>query len=330
MKGTADVMAKVAPDVFAGRRLEISGWTERDGSMYFPQSCIHAIERMRDVAAGDLPMDALYSIHWRVAGVTFSTAYFARSIWDPSLTPQRFWQDLSPLLGEEGVPALQSVCDALELFGDRHGYGTMAFCYYRCWPACLPDADGNPGNPHAFGAGADYQALLADNYSSLTAMAEAALSKMATADARRLCGYLINKLECAQIHTEYCKLGRLLAFLGQAMGHPESPSEYERDQILDLAGRMVEKSHDYLRHYQQWMFDRGDEGMLASYYMTATRYAWRYAHPEEDDRTGRFGDMSLAERDRLRAELAGASLPAGDREDALMKGVAPEQTDTKE
>lgn len=310
MKRTADAMAAADAAVFRDRRLEISGWTELDGVMYYPQSCIHAIEKMRDVL-GRQPVDALYAIHWRVAGTTFSTAFFARSLWDRGLTPESFWRSQERLLGKDGAADMRRAHDALESHADQHGAGPAGFCYYRCWGANLPGKDGVIPWPF-FGDNLAWMSVLAGLYERHANLAQAALKSASGASARRLAGYFANKVECARIHIEYCRLGQEMSTIGRTWKDPKAPGEHELWKTRQLGLAMVEKSREYLRHYQKWMFDRGDEGMLASYYMTATRYAWKYAYPDEDDASGRFCDVPQEECARLRAEAARKNAGAGD------------------
>lgn len=302
MKATATAMENTPRGVFEGRKLEISGWTEFDGAMYYPQSVIHSIEKMRD-ALGSQPIEALYAIHWRVAGTTFSTAFFSRALWDRHLTPEIFWRSQERLLGKEGAADFQHAFDELEAHADTHSSGPAGFCYYRCWGPNLPDKDGKVPGGCIFGDNLAWLNVLTGLYERHANLARAALGSASGAAAKRLAGYYANKVECAQIHIEYCRLGQEMFTVGRTWQDPKAPGEYERWKTRQLGLAMVEKTHEYLRHYQMWMFDRGDEGMLASYYMTATRYAWKYAHPEQDDATGKFCDLSAKEAETARRNM---------------------------
>lgn len=304
MLKTAQSLEQTPSGMFAGRKLEISGWTEYDGAMYYPQSTIQAVARMRDVLPSQ-PIEALYAIHWRVAGTTFSTAFFSRCLWSRELTPARFWQDQERLLGREGATDLRAAHEQMEAQADQHGTGTAGFCYYRCWGPALTGADGKPPAGSPFGSSLMNQ-IYRDLYERLAHRVEMAMRSVTGGAGRRLAGYLLNKVQCAQIHLDYSRLGHILYETGRGFVNPSAPTEVELAWARRVAQSMVEKSREYLRHYQQWMFDRGDEGMLVSYYMTATRYAWRYAHPEEDDATGRFCDLPASECARLRGTAAQA------------------------
>ena len=51
---------------------------------------------------------------------------------------------------------------------------------------------------------------------------------------------------------------------------------------------MLDLARAYLRAYQEYMLDRTDEGMLASYWMVAGQYAYRYAFPSDYKNTDIF------------------------------------------
>ena len=295
MRKTADAMANAEPAVFNGRQLEISGWTELDGIMYYPQYCADAIEKMRDVCAGEMDIDALYAIHWRVAGVTLSTAFFARCLWDTNYTQDTYWGALEKTFGEEGAAAMRLANEALE----RHNGGPAGFCYYRCWGQLPEKGRSKLGTP--FSSPNELEQIRG-KHEQVLALARSAQWAATTSAGRRLSGYLVNKIECGLLHLEYCRLGRQLFAINACAENPDELLDYEQYNAVEIAKRMIAASHEYIRHYQEWMFDRGDEGMLASYYMTATRYAWRYAYPDQDDATGKFCDLSATEAEKTRKQ----------------------------
>jgi hypothetical protein len=77
---------------------------------------------------------------------------------------------------------------------------------------------------------------------------------------------------------DYCAELARAALDGAAAGANESAA---RAGVAPCAAAMLELARQYLRTYHQHMLDRTDEGMLASYWRVAGRYACRYAHPQE-------------------------------------------------
>jgi hypothetical protein len=284
MKAIAEAVANAGAATFAGRKLEISGWSEFDGVMYYPQSQIQAIAMMRDQLECQ-PIDALYVIHWRVAGTTFSNSYFSRTMWNRQLAPKDYAASLAPIFGAEVAGEMLAILDHLEKI-TMEGYAPLGFCFYYCWLPIPKRAE----DANAFPDLATMEKMhLA--YQELAAQAAALAPRAVSEDGRRLLGYLANKIECALIHIDYIACGSRLQNAFRACADPDQPTLEEKKTIQTLAQDMLEKSYEYLRHYQKFMFDRGDEGMLASYYMTACRYAYRYLHPEEDDTTGKYSSL---------------------------------------
>jgi hypothetical protein len=275
MARSAQAMALAGNGVFEGRRLEISGWTEFDGMMYVPQSCVKAIHSMNQ-SLEKLPAEALYAIQWRVAATTFDNAYFVRSQWDPALTPERFWGSLGPLFGETGVQKLR---EGMELLESNSGM-SYTFCYLGTWPGLLPEeAPGRkPGN-------AAVPREKKEFFERVHGLIREAGEQAASQDGRRLAGYFANKLECAGIHTDYWREAVMAA--AEADAAKESP-EKAGEIVRGHAAAMLDLARRYLTHYQQAMLDRTDEGMLASYWMAAGQYAYRYAHADRYRQAGIF------------------------------------------
>ncbi len=295
MGRSAEALQLIQEGTFDGRTLEISGWTEMDGWMYVPQSCLKETQNMNETI-GTLPADALYAIQWRVAGTTFDNAYFCRSQWDDSLTPEEFWRSLNPLFDEKGTELMQEGMSELE----QHKSIAFGFCFYGCWGPMLPhERDGNTNLPFGDPAG---PAGKIKKFNEIAHVFEKAAETADSHDGRRLANYFANKSECAAIH---CDFWRLVCEASQA-----AITAYEENHdpnaikalAVPYAHRMQRVSEDYLKHYQKVMFDRTDEGMLSSYYNTATRYAYRYAHPDEDDATGKFYSGAPAGRKQTEAK----------------------------
>lgn len=281
MGRSAEALDLIKAGTFDGRRLEISGWTEMDGWMYVPQSCLNEIRHMNRTMDG-LPADALYAIQWRVAGTTFDNAYFCRSQWETSMTPETFWKELHPLLGGEGAALMEEGMAELE----KHKGIAFGFCFYGCWGPMSPtERDGRTDLPFGDGAGPANRIKV---YGSIARTFEKAAETAAARDGARLARYFANKSECAAIHMDFW---RLACEGSQAAieAYQANPDPVGIKKLLVPYGERMQKvSEDYLMHYQKVMFDRTDEGMLSSYYNTATRYAYRYAHPDKDDATGKF------------------------------------------
>lgn len=257
MDRSAQAMQMARGGLLGKRRLEISGWTEFDGLMYVPQSCTGAIHRMNQVL-DEVPTEALYAIQWRVASTTFDNAFFTRSQWDRTLTPESFWASLSPLYGAKAADALRAGMQLLET-NSRMDY---TFCYLGSWAGLLPEERGNrpPGNPDR---PAEHKAL----FHRVEDLLANATTEATSEDGRRLGRYFVNKVQCAQFHCDYWREAVL------AQGRDTATVRTRATTMLNLA-------RQYLAHYQGAMLDRTDEGMLASYWIAAGQYAYRYAHPE--------------------------------------------------
>ena len=270
---SAEAMALPPSDTFKGRKLEISGWTEFDGNMYLPQSCVQAVDRM-NVTLAPLPAEALYAIQWRVAATTFNNAFFVRSQWDPGLTPQKFWASLTPLFGTEGAGLMRQGMEKLESVKPIEN--NFGFCYYGCWTGLLaPDRPDKQAPKFGKPAGFERRkAQLTDARSLVAQAGKAAASR----DGQRLADYFANKLQCGEIHMDYCRELAQAALDGAAAGPDEAAA---RASVAPRAVAMLDLARQYLRTYQQSMLDRTDEGMLASYWLVAGQYAYRYAHPQE-------------------------------------------------
>jgi hypothetical protein len=265
MARSAQAMQLATEGVFSGRKLEISGWTEFDGMMYVPQSCVKAIHAMNQTLE-KMPAEALYAIQWRVASTTFDNAYFTRSQWDAALTPERFWSDLGTLFGKTGSGRLR---EGMELLESNSGMG-YAFCYLGTWSGLLPEElkGRKPGST----AGPEEKKEFFGRVRELVAAAgEDAPSR----DGRRLAEYFTNKLECARIHSDYWR-------------EAVTASAQSREIVRSHAAAMLGFVRQYLTHYQKVMLDRTDEGMLASYWIAAGQYAYRYAYPERYKEAGIF------------------------------------------
>jgi hypothetical protein len=270
MSLSADAMALAEPATFAGRKLEISGWTEFDGNMYVPQSCVKAIDRMNRILE-PLPVEALYAIQWRVASTTFDNTFFVRSHWDSKLTPERFWADLDPLFGTKGAALMRQGMEKLE-DSDHVKFG---FCYYGCWQGMLASerADQTPANFGNLHHISQIRAQFDDVHTLVARAGEAATTR----DGRRLADYFANRLLCAQVHTDYWKhaVQASAEAAGTGLSEPESQAK-----ARPHAAMMLDDVRRYLLQSQRYMLDRTDEGMLASYWIVAGQYAYRYAYPE--------------------------------------------------
>jgi hypothetical protein len=279
MNNSAEAIELADKGALAGRRLEISGWTELDGWMYVPQSWIHGIRRMNRVLE-TTPAEALYAIQWRTASTIMDNAYFVRSQWNAQLTPDEFWKSLTPLFGQKGVPLMREGMEKLEM---EFPGGPFDFCAYSCWQAMLPSERGGDTD-NIFGWPINLEKTR-KRFEEIAGLFHRAGEQSPTGNGRRLAEYFANKAECGAIHREYGRLAAEAVIIAgwAAATHQTFPAMYQR-----YAEQMVKKSEEYLRHYQERMLDRTDEGMVASYYMTATRYAYRYAHPEEDIAKGKF------------------------------------------
>jgi hypothetical protein len=274
---SADAMALPSAGTFSGRKLEISGWTEFDGNMYLPQCCIKAVDRMNRTLE-PLPVEALHAIQWRVASTTFNNAFFARSQWDADLTPKTFWGSLGPLFGTEGVALMQQGMEKLEAVKPID----FGFCYYGCWTPLLAAERADKQAPK-FGQPEriDQRKELLKNAHRLI---DQARKVAASTDGRRLADYFANKLGCGEIHMDYWKEVAQAAIDGAA-----APSESQaRAAVAPHALLMLDYARQYLGNYQQCMLDRTDEGMLASYWVVAGQYAYRYAFPERYKETSIF------------------------------------------
>jgi len=71
---------------------------------------------------------------------------------------------------------------------------------------------------------------------------------------------------------------------GAAQGSPAQSREIVRRRAVTMLALV----RQYLMHYQKVMFDRTDEGMLASYWIAAGQYAYRYAYPDRYKEAGIF------------------------------------------
>ena len=278
---SASAMALAPAGTFTGRKLEISGWTEFDGNMYLPQSCLQAVDRMNRTL-DPLPAEALYAIQWRVAATAFNNAFFARSQWDPVLTPEKFWHSLAPLFGAEGAALMRQGMEKLEAVKPIEN--NFGFCYYGCWTPLL--ASERPDRqPPSFGRlrSIDQRSeLLEDAHRLLNEAGSVAPSR----DGHRLADYFANKLACGEIHLHYWKEVAQAAIDGAAAGNDSQA----RAAVSPHATLMLDYARQYLRTYQQYMLDRTDEGMLASYWLVAGQYAYRYAFPERYKQTSIFYD----------------------------------------
>ena len=121
-------------------------------------------------------------------------------------------------------------------------------------------------------------------------------------DGKRLADYFANKTECAVIHCDYWRIGAEGNNAANKAFKEKADKKAIEQLLIPYGKRMQEASENYLKHYQKVMFDRTDEGMLSSYYNTATRYAYRYAHPEEDDATGKFYSGSANAKNKTEAD----------------------------
>ncbi|MCX6621741.1 MAG: hypothetical protein NTY38_11840, partial [Acidobacteria bacterium] len=236
MARSAQAMQLAPPGGFGGRKLEISGWTEFDGMMYLPQSCVKAIHAMNQVLE-TVPAEALYAIQWRVAATTFDNAFFTRSQWDPALTPERFWSGMEPLFGKGGSSRLR---EGMELLETDSGMD-YTFCYLGTWSGLLPEERNGrkPGTTAAPDERKEYFVRVRD-------LIVAAGQQASSHDGKRLAHYFTNKLECAGIHAGYWREAVL------AQQAPET--------VRSHALNMLESVRQYLQHYQEVMLDRTDEG----------------------------------------------------------------------
>ena len=217
-----------------------------------------------------------------MASTTFNNAFFARSQWDPSLTPETFWSSLIPLFGAEGAGLMRQGMEKLEAVKPIEN--NFGFCYYGCWTPLLASerADKLPprfGRPESIDRS---RGLFVDAHSLLAQASKVAGSR----DGRRLADYFANKVQCGEIHLDYWKEVAQAAVDGAAC-RDESQA---RAAVVPHARLMLDLARQYLRTYQQYMLDRTDEGMLASYWLVAGQYAYRYAFPEAYKDTSIFYD----------------------------------------
>ena len=271
MGRSAAAMKLAAEGVFRGRKLEISGWTEMDGYMYVPQSVIQAIHSMNQTLEA-LPAEALYAIQWRVASTTFDNAYFTRSQWDPSLTPERFWAGLAPLFGAQGSHQMRSGMELLE----SNNSVPFGFCYYGTWVSGLPRARKAAGLIASLREPAR-AATMKNHFGHVRDLIAPVAEVAPSQDGRRLAHYFANKLECAQIHADYWREASTAAAAASSVqADPAKVDEIVRPYGL----AMLEHARRYLLHYQKAMLDRTDEGMLASYWIVAGQFAYRHIYPQ--------------------------------------------------
>jgi hypothetical protein len=296
---SARAMALASTNTFNGRKLEISGWTEFDGNMYLPQSCVQAVDRMNRTLE-PLPAEALYAIQWRVASTTFNNAYFTRSQWDRGLTPEKFWTSLRPLFGAEGAALMRQGMEKLETVKPID----FGFCYYGCWTPLLASerADKQPPN---FGD-PDQIARRTGPLKDAHQLTSEAGKLAANDDGRRLANYFANKLDCGEVHMNYWKEVAQAAIDGAGA----ADDSQARAAVVPHARRMLDYARQYLRTYQQYMLDRTDEGMLASYWVVAGQYAYRYAFPEQYKHTTQFYGGPPKARAKLTEQSSAAPVEA--------------------
>jgi hypothetical protein len=270
---SATAMAYATNGTFQGRKLEISGWTEFDGEMCLPQSGLRAVDSMNQTLAG-LPADALYAIQWRVTSTTFDNAFFCHSQWDADLAPPKFGASLAPLFGIQGTAFMRQGMEKLK--AAKVSAGGFGFCYYGCWQALLAveRSEEQPlklGPPDGF---RERKEKLANVQRLIDQVGRISPSR----DGRRLADYFANKLRCGGIHMDYwAELAR--ASLDGSAASPDESAALAG--VAPYATGMLDFARQYLRTYQEYMLDRTDEGILASYWLVAGRYAYRYARPQE-------------------------------------------------
>jgi len=105
-------------------------------------------------------------------------------------------------------------------------------------------------------------------------------------EGRRLADYFANKLGCGEIHMGYWKEVAQAEIDGAGAGNDSQA----RAAVVPHARLMLDYARQYLRAYQQCMLDRTDEGMLASYWIVAGQYAYRYAFPQQHEEGSIFYD----------------------------------------
>jgi len=295
MERSAKALELIPQNAFQGRKLEISGWTELDGWMYGVQSWLNSIHRMNQVLE-ILPVDALYAIQWRVASTTFDNAYFCRSQWNTAMTPEEFWTELHPLFGSKAANTARQALAELE----KKQNIAFGFCFYDCWiPLSPTEREGRTQWPFGEPAQAENQR---ERFTRIAGLLAQASDEAVSRDGKRLADYFANKAECTAIHCGFWQTA-CRASMAAIEAYENNSDKAAISELLIPYGRQLQNiSEDYLKHYQKAMFDRTDEGMLSSYYNTATRYSYRYAHPELNDAENKFYSGPPAHEKKTKGE----------------------------
>jgi hypothetical protein len=187
------------------------------------------------------------------------------------------------LFGTQGSALMRQ---GMELLESDNGV-EFGFCYYGSWRAglgLLPGERKAADLTSFIGETARAERMKA-HFGRVGDIVARTGEEAPSQDGRRLARYFANKLECAQINTDYWREATLAAREASAA---QAESKQARDIVRPHALKMLDFARQYLLHYQNAMFDRTDEGMLASYWLVAGQFAYRYWNPEGYQESGIF------------------------------------------
>jgi hypothetical protein len=231
-------------------------WLEYDGSMFLPQAWTRALHDGAAAAAA-LPFTAVYANHWRVGGVEPEAWMFAATAWRPRPYLAMMLSYLAAVYGPGAADRAVAAQEALEeaTVYVRQRLFNVAFSWetyrHRPYPAAELDHAGR---------------LFLEAALSFSLLAE----KAETAEGRRRAARLADRCRAAAIHLHAAQsLARAL----EASETAATPAALEA--AAEHAARAEREGREYLRVYARHVVDRGDQGMLVSYYYSIVDRARR-------------------------------------------------------
>jgi hypothetical protein len=251
----------------SGLSLGLATWLEFDGLMFMPQNAINSIGENIDLAR-KYCVNCIYTNHWRLSELDAIGTYAAHAIWDNEMNSDDFYDWYLPrLYGDEAAPFLKRAYEMIEAATD---YATdnlfnIGFSWDGWWRI-----------GRLLKAGDNWRILeLREGrklYSNAMDYLNEGMAHIRDGQGANLCRYIINKIEFGINHIDVVEC--LIEVSLILKKYDMDIDRYSRDRLShDDAERMdryIDKakklSRNALIDYAKYIADRGDEGMMVSYY----------------------------------------------------------------
>lgn len=257
----ANGIAAIGTNDFDWQNTMYYSWAEFDGNMYIQQLSTDGLEKLAYMADAE----SIYGFcinHWRTAENRITIAYASETAITP-VTTGEFYRNYASRLGITAAERFAAVCDRLAALDAycRDNLFNIGFCYVNCW-----FRKGSVVRPRDYSFEAQSHAI--GEYEAITCEYEELLNSAATKEAIALIRLMMNRCTTSALHI---KAMLTLQDIHKYYDY-DNPSELTKEQadaIHAILAQSRKYAQDYIRLYGEMLPDRGCEGNIVSYSVTA-------------------------------------------------------------